>query len=549
MTTIETHATSAAPARAGLSSVAEWITTTDHKRLGRLYLGASALSLVGSLVVAALLAFERVDTAGTFLNIGSITQLFSVYRFGLTYMVMLPIVIGVALAVVPLQLGSRSLAFARLAAVGFWTWLTGAIASVVAIVCNGGPNGGNPRFVDLFTLAAALALAGLVLTLVSLATTILTTRTPGMNMKRVPPFSWSVLVMALCSVLALPIIIGLLIVVYVAHKYPSLSELSGNHAVSTWVSFGFTHPTTILFVIPVFGFLAEVAATSSKRRIRPRGPVLAAIALMGTALLATAIQSPVIIRSGFRSLSGGDKLSDLVPYAVVHVLPFLGAFLAIALVLPMLGSKPKPSPPLLIGVLAAQLGLAGVAASALQHIGDAGLMGTVFEEGTWLLLVSSVVVFGMGAVVYWSPKWSGRSLPAVPAMGLGFLAFVGGLMAGAPMLIAGFADQPGAVFPAVEPGVEGVIKFSYSGPSGLWNVLTGVGLSLLLVSVLAFVALTLRSAFKGERSGDDPWDGQTLEWATTSPAPVHNFAALHVITSAEPLLDLKPATISDRSDA
>jgi heme/copper-type cytochrome/quinol oxidase subunit 1 len=134
-------------------------------------------------------------------------------------------------------------------------------------------------------------------------------------------------------------------------------------------------------------------------------------------------------------------------------------------------------------------------------------------------------------------------------MGLGFLAFVGGLLAGVPMLIAGFADQPGAVFPSVEPGVDGVIKFSYSGPSGLWNVLTGIGLTLLLVSVLAFVALALRSAFHGERAGDDPWDGQTLEWATTSPAPSDNFAQLHVITSAEPLLDLKPATNSDRSDA
>jgi heme/copper-type cytochrome/quinol oxidase subunit 1 len=548
MTTIETHASSAAPAGAGLSSVAEWITTTDHKRLGRLYLGASALSLMGSLVVAALLAFERVDTATTFLNIGSITQLFSVYRFGLTYMVMLPVVIGVALVVVPLQLGSRSLAFPRLAAAGFWTWLIGAIASVVAIVGNGGPNGGNPRFVDLFTLAAALALAGLVLTLVSLATSILTTRTPGMNMKRVPVFSWSVLVMALTSALALPIVIGLLVLVYVAHKYPSLSELSGNHAVDSWVSFGFTHPTTILFTIPVFGFLAEVVATSSKRRLRPRGPVLAAIALIGVALLATAIQTPVIIRAGFRSLSGGDKISDLAPYVVVHVLPLLGAFLAVALVLPLVG-RAKPSAPLVLGVLAALLGLAGIAASALQYIGDAALIGTTFEEGTWLLLVSSVVVFAMGAVVYWAPKWSGRCLPGVPAMGLGFLTFVGGLLAGVPMLIAGFADQPGAVFPAVEPGVDGVIKFSYSGPSGLWNVLTGVGLSLMLVTTLAFVALTLRAAAKGERAGDDPWDGQTLEWATTSPAPSHNFAALHVITSAEPLLDLKPATTSERSDA
>jgi cytochrome o ubiquinol oxidase subunit 1 len=546
MTTIETHATSAAPASAGLTCVAEWITTTDHKRLGRLYLGAGALSLLGSAVVAALLAFERVDTGGTVLDIGSLTQLFSVYRFGLTYMVLLPLVVGVALAVVPLQVGARSLAFPRLAAAGFWTWLIGAVMSVVAIVANGGPNGGNARFVDLFTLAAALALAGLVLSLISVATSILTTRAPGMNMRRVPAFTWSVLVMALCSILALPILIGLMIYVFVAHKYPSLSELSGNQAFGQWVGFGFTHPTTILFTIPVFGFLAEAVATASHKRLRPRGPIFAAIALIGVALLATAIQSPVVVRAAFRDLSSGDKFSDLVPYAMVHIVPLIGAFLAVALVLPNLGAKPKPTAPLLFGVLASLLALAGIAASALQHIGDAAVAGTVFEEGTWLLMVYAVVVFAMGAVVHWGPKWWGRTLPSVPAMGLALLAFVGALLAAAPMLIAGFADQPGGIFPAVEPGVDGVVKFSYSGPAGLWNGLSAVGHVLVLVAVLGFVGLAARGFVKGDAAGDDPWDGQTLEWATTSPAPADNFAAIHVVQSPEPLLDLKP---SNRSDA
>ncbi|MFM2078524.1 MAG: hypothetical protein RJA49_2414, partial [Actinomycetota bacterium] len=161
MTTIDTHATSAAPAGAGLASVADWVTTTDHKKIGRLYLGTAGLSLLGSVVVAALLAFERTDANGTALPVNSLTQLFSVYRFGLTYMVMLPLMIGAALSVVPLQLGARSLAFPRLAATGFWAWLIGSVTAIVSIAANGGPNGGNARFVDLFTLATVLAIVGL----------------------------------------------------------------------------------------------------------------------------------------------------------------------------------------------------------------------------------------------------------------------------------------------------------------------------------------------------------------------------------------------------
>ena len=546
MTTIDTHATSAAaPAGAGLAGVASWVTTTDHKKLGRLYLGVAALSLVASLVVAALLAFERISTDGTMLDIGSLTQLFSVYRFGLTYMVMLPAVIGVALCVVPLQLGARSLAFPRLAATGFWAWLIGAGASIVAIAANGGPNGGNTRFVDLFTLGAAFALVGLLASAVSLATSILTTRAPGMNMRRIPWFSWSVLISTLGMIVALPVVAGVLFVVYLAHKYPALSELSGNRAIGEWAGFGFTQPTTIVFAIPVLGFLADAAATATRRRLTPRGPLLAAVALGLTAAYGAAVQAPVVIRSGFSGMSGGDKVSDLLPYFLVHVLPLLGTFLAVALAAQSLRNKPAANASLVFGLLAGLLVLLGAAGSALNHIADAGLVGSTFEEGTWLVLVYGVVLAGMGAVAHWGPKLWGRALPMKAVAPLALLGFLGALLAAVPMMIAGFADQPGGVFPAVEQGQPGVVLFDYSGPSELWNTLSAIGHVLVLLSVLAFLALALRSFAKGERVGDDPWDGQTLEWATTSPAPANNFADIHVVQSAEPLLDLKPTNRSD----
>jgi heme/copper-type cytochrome/quinol oxidase subunit 1 len=546
MTTIDTHASSAAPAGAGLARVADWVTTTDHKKIGRLYLGAAGLSLLGSVVVAVLLAFERTDATGTALPVNSLTQLFSVYRFGLTYMVLLPLMIGAALAVVPLQLGARSLAFPRLAATGFWAWFIGSVLSVVAISANGGPNGGNPRFVDLFTLAAALALVGLLTSTVSLATSILTTRAPGMNMRRVPWFSWSVLVMSVTILVALPILIGTLLYVFVAHRYPSLSDLNGNRAIGAWAGFGFTQPTTILFAIPVFGLLAETVATSTQARLKPRGAILAAIGLLGTAMYGAAVQAPVVIRSGFSNLSGNEKASDVLPFLLVHVLPLLGAFLALALVAKGLQRKPKVNAPLVFALFAALLALLGTAASALGNIGDAGLADTTFEEGAWLALVYAGVLAGMGAVAFWGPKLWGRSMPLKATLPLGLLGFAGAVLASVPMLIAGFADQPGAVFPAVESGKPGAVQFDYSGPSSLWNFLSLAGHALVLVSALAFIALAVRSFTKGEHVGDDPWDGQTLEWATTSPAPEHNFAAIHVVQSAEPLLDLKP---SNRSDA
>jgi heme/copper-type cytochrome/quinol oxidase subunit 1 len=546
MTTIDTHVSSApATSGSGLACVAEWLTTTDLKRIGRLYIGAGALTFVGAGVVALLLAIERISPTREMLDVGSLTQLFSLQRFGLTYLALVPLLLGVALAIVPLQVGSRSLAFPRLAAAGFWAWLIGAVLAVVALVNNGGPNGGNARFVDLFTLAAALVAAGLLAGVVSVTTTVLTTRAPGMNMRRVPFYTWSVLVGSLGLLVALPMLIGNLIYIYIAHRYASVSDLSGNRAFGQWAGFAFTQPTTIVFAIPVFGFLAETVATATRQRLRPRGFIYAGIALVGVAVFGTALQWPATLRVNFMDASFGNKLNDLLPFALVHLLPLLGAFIAVSLSLKGLATKPKVSTPLVFALFAGLLAFGGVAASALNHIGDAGLVGTTFEEGTWTALVFAGVLAAMGAVAYWGPKWWGRSLPMKASLPLGLLAFAGAGVSALSLMIAGFADQPGGVFPAVETGNDAVVNFDYSGPMGLWNALNAVGIGLVLVSVLAFAALALRSFRTGDAVGDDPWDGLTLEWATTSPAPTDNFAEVHIVHSGEPLLDLKPANPGD----
>ncbi|MEN9822410.1 MAG: hypothetical protein RLZ04_836 [Actinomycetota bacterium] len=544
MTTIDPHAVPASSQGAFVASVAGWVTTTDHKRLGRLHLAVAALVAVAALAVSALLSFERIDSASVSLELGGLTQMFSFARFGLTYLVMLPLVVGLGLAIVPLQLGARSLAFPRLAATGFWMWLIGGVLAIVSIAANGGPNGGNARFVDLFALSAGLVILGLLASLGCLAASIMTTRAPGLNMRRLPFFSWSVLVLALGSVVALPIAAADLLVVFLAHKYPSLSELSGNRAVGEWVGFAFTQPVTLLFAVPVLGLLGDVVGTATRTRLTPRGPILLAVGLAGLGVLSAAIQTPVVLTSGFSALSASDKVSELLPFLLVQVLPLLGTFLAVALVAGGLRTKPKVSAALVFALLGALEVLAGAAAGVLNHVGDAGLVGTTFEEGTWILLVGGVLLGAMGGVAHWAPKWWGRRISDKAALPLALLTFVGVELAAVPMWIAGFADQPGAVFPAVEAGPS-VVEFSYSGPAELWNTLSTAGLALMLVSVLAFVLLAARSAVKGDTTGDDPWDGLTLEWATTSPAPADNFAALHAVRSAEPLLDLKPSTRSD----
>jgi heme/copper-type cytochrome/quinol oxidase subunit 1 len=172
----------------------------------------------------------------------------------------------------------------------------------------------------------------------------------------------------------------------------------------------------------------------------------------------------------------------------------------------------------------------GMLGGALVPINDLQLQGTVFEEGALVYVVYGAVLAGFGAVAYWSPKLTGRLVPDKPALGLAVLGFLATVLAAFPYYIAGFADQPAA---------SGV--YDYSGSSELWNVLVTVGHGLMAVVILGFVGLAAKSLRGGPAAADDPWEAQTLEWSTPSPAPVDNFVETPTVMSPEPLLDLRAA--------
>ena len=531
MTTIDTHATgvTASPG-ARTASVGDWLTTTDHKRIGRSFIAVSLVALLGAIVVAALLGIERIDAQGAMLDFNALPQLFALYRIALTFVVLIPLLLGIAIAVVPLQLGARSLAFPRLAASGFWTWLVGAVLVVISISSNGGPGGGNSKFVGLFLVSHIVLLLGLLAAAGSLATTVLTTRAPGMNMRRVPVFSWSALVGALGLLVLLPAVIGALVYNYIDYRYGRVG-FGGNKAIDGWIGFGFTQPATFVYAVPVFGFAAEVIAVASGRKLAMRGVIFTGIAMVGlTAALGGVLQQPADVARNVSHMSLGHWLSEVVPYAFFNLLPVLGGFIVIALgALAMRSGRPRITAPLVFALLGALMVFVGIIANAVYYIGDAQLSGTVFEEGVWLYIVYGSVLSALGAITYWGPKLWGRSIPDKQVLPLAALGFIATVLASLPLLIAGFAKQPG-----------NVSEFDYAGPQNLWNGLAAAGHVLMFVTVLAFAGLAVRSFTKGPPAGDDPWDGHTLEWATSSPAPPANFVDVHTVASAEPLLDLKP---------
>jgi heme/copper-type cytochrome/quinol oxidase subunit 1 len=338
------------------------------------------------------------------------------------------------------------------------------------------------------------------------------------------------LVGALGLLVLLPAVIAALIYNYIDYRYGRVG-FGGNKQIDSWISFGFTQPATFVYAVPVFGFAAEVIAVASGRKLAMRGVIFTGIALVGlTAALGGLLQQPAAVARNVSHMALGDWLSEVVPYALFNLLPVLGGFIVISLgALALRSGRPRITAPLVFALLGALMVFVGIVATAIYNVGDAQLAGTVFEEGAWLYVVYGAVLSALGAITYWGPKLWGRVLPDKQVLPLAALGFIATVLASLPYLVAGFAKQPG-----------NVSEFDYSGPQNLWNGLSAAGHVLMFVTVLAFAGLALRSFTKGTHAGDDPWDAQTLEWATSSPAPLANFADVHTVASAEPLLDLKP---------
>jgi len=533
MTSIDTHhaaGTSAAP-----PAVAAWITSADHKQVGRLYAGTGLVGLLGGLVLAVLVAFERIDAEGyQLLDANSVAQVLSAARLLLTFGAVAPLLLGIAVAVVPLQLGARSLALPRLAAGGYWMWLTGLGLVVASIIANGGPGGGSSDMVDLYVLGTIVMAGGLIMTATSVATSVLTSRAPGMGLLRAPMFSWSALVGSVTLILALPVFIGTSIYLYVDHKY-ARAAFGGNVGISDWAGWALSQPFTYLLAIPALGMVLDIVPVMGRTKLAQRSAANVAIGIVSVSVLATVTQSTVSLpwdgEKFFDNL--GDKIADLLPWGLLTVVPLLGVLGVLGLSgLTLKNGKPRVAAPLVFAMHGLLTILLGVAANVLGSIDDAGLRGSIFEAGTYVAITFGTVTIAFGALCYWGPKLWGRRISDKAALPLGLLALLATALGSIPYMIAGFADQPAGA-------LDG---FSYEGPQELWNTLTTAGFALMLLTTLAFVALALKSFTSGEAAGDDPWDGQTLEWATSSPPPADNFSDLVVVGSATPLADLKSNT-------
>lgn len=511
------------PQPTGLAAV---LGSGDHKVIGRLYIVASLLLGAPVVVLGLLFGVEGFEPETLDVFNGDVAyQLFTLLRVGTLFLLAFPLVVGVAMVVVPLQVGSRAIAFPRAAASSFWGWLLGSALLIASYAINGGPGGGSATGINLWIASMGLIVASLLLAAICLATTVLALRTDGMSLERTPLFAWSVAVAAIMWLFTLPVLGGMLALMYVDHRHAGALTIGGAGLIYPALAWIFRNPQIYVVAIPVLGFAADVFATASGSRQRMRGFVQGAIAVFGAlsfgAFLAvpstSALESPVVI------------------------------FLGILAVLPVLAVLGGAADAVRRGGLSANVGVAWAAAAILMLLVGtlAGAIGSIpgvlevpdgssasnniFFLGVTHAVVVAAVIGALGGVTWWATK-IGRG----PAnAGLGMIAplvlLVGGLVTSVPDFISGIAGD----------GVE--TQADYTGGIAGMNVAATLGTAIVGLGVLVALVslLPLLKRPEGEVPAD-PWGGQTLEWLAPSPPPVGNFEGdLAVVTSAEPLIDLR----------
>jgi heme/copper-type cytochrome/quinol oxidase subunit 1 len=420
----------------------------------------------------------------------------------------------------------------------------GAGLVFTAYAMNGGPFGGEPDGVTMFIAAFVLVLVALSIAALCAATTVIAMRAPGMSLRRTPLFSWSMLVAGTIWLLTLPVLAAVMVLAYVDLEYGTGEFLGGSGGLYNRILWVFWQPAVYAFAIPALGIIADVVPVFAQRRLQRHGGAMFLIGAFGVLSFGAWAQV---------GLSTFDSEAATRPWR--YELPWIAV--SIAIVVPVLGllglwsstlgaGKVKVTSPLLFSLGAGAMLLAGVAAGIATSVEDFDLALTTWQSAQTYLVLLAALTAGFGGVAFWAPKLYGNLLPETAARLVATLLPIGAFVLAVPYAVAGVLDQP-RLLGATESAIA---KIDETGTVEALNTVSAVGGAVVVAAgVLGILAVLQARASRRQGPGDDPWNGHTLEWATSSPPPVGNFATLPEITSEAPLYDARHSALRDTTEA
>lgn len=518
-----------------------WFASVDHKQIGLMYLMVTLGFFVVGGVEALLMRLQLARPVNTFLSPQLYNQLFTMHGTTMIFLVVMPMLIGFATYVVPLMIGARDMAFPRLNALSFWLLLFGGLLLHYSFVAGPGASAPDVGWfayaplsekpysfssgVTYWALGLLLTGIGTIAAALNLIVTILTLRTPGMSMRRLPLFVWMVFVNGFLILVALSVLNAALVMLLADRLLEGnffRSAAGGSAILWQHLFWTFGHPEVYIMVLPAFGMISEVV------------PVFARKPIFGYEFVAGST-----LAIGFLSLGvwAHHMFTVGLSYTVYAVFAATSMLIAV------------PTGIKIFNWIATMWGGAirftvamYFALAFLIEFTIGGLSGVMFAtvpidwqttDSYFVVAHFHYVLFGgtafamMAGFYYWYPKMTGRLLSEAWGKVHFWLMVIGFNLTFFVQHFLGLLGMPRRVFTYPDLPYLGTL-----------NLISTVGAFVMAASVLVFLGNLLYSLRSGGPAGDNPWQAWTLEWATTSPPPVDNFDRIPPVRSRRPLWDL-----------
>jgi cytochrome o ubiquinol oxidase subunit 1 len=521
----------------------EWITTVDHKRIGIMYCLLALVMLLRGFSDALMMRSQQAlaFNAPGYLPPEHYDQIFSAHGTIMIFFVAMPFVVGLMNFAVPLQLGVRDVAFPTLNSVSFWLTAAGALLVNVSLVVGEFARTGWLPFpplseltyspgvgVDYYAWSLEISGIGTLMAGINMVTTILKMRAPGMNYMRMPVFCWTSLASNLLIVVSFPILTATLAMLlldrYVGFHFFT-NEAGGNPMVFMNLIWAWGHPEVYILVLPAFGVYSEVISTfSSKPLFGYRSMVIATMAICLLSFL-------VWLHHFFTMGAGGDVNGFFGIMSMIIAIP-TGVKLFNWL-FTMYGGRVRFTSPMMwsIGFMVtfALGGMTGVLLAVPPA--DFVLHNSLFLVAHFHNVIIGGVLFGAFAgYTYWFPKAFGFSLDERLGKAAFWCWFIGFYVAFMPLYVVGLLGMTRRMQHYTQPEWYP------------WILVAGVGALIILTGIVLQVmqlTVSIRTRAQRRELTGDPWDGRTLEWATSSPPPAYNFAVLPDVENEEPYWGMK----------